>query len=619
MPDNDLYAVVRQAFAEFAREHVLGEPGGALSYAYIRVSTAGQADELRSGLPRQLAHVARTAAEKRLAIPIALVFADDHTGFEFQERPGLQALLAAIRKPDRPAHHLVIEEVDRLSRNSQWHQGYLLDIFAQLRLSVHFWKPYGSEIERAVFGAISEQGMRASIDRMVKGTLHKARSGRITAKNRAYGYLFADSQGRTSLDPHSEFRTDTHYVAHPDEAPVVREIYQRIGHNGETLYSVCNDLIERGVPTPRDSSYWSPGNVIKMIKNPLYKGEFVANRWMLVSEWNEEAQRMVKRQRARPAEQWIIVQVPALVSRNLWEATLANLSKNSRNSVRNAKQEYLLQSFLRCARCGSTYQVGGGTGPRINGKRTSRWYICRSYMTPRPIRKQQCCGSPYIRRDQIDPHVWRSVVAIITNPDILLNALAQEEDSDSELQEQLAYLERQLRQCEREDNQWDRAFAAEILTVAEYKEKRAAVRIRCDALDEQRQVLLDQLASRHEIDRKRAMVVEQLALIRATGVSEDLPFEEKRRIMRLLIDRVVIDTVDQWYRLEGVIKGTYQFGDKERSTRCSESGSGDSPRAGQGGGTGAGGAGGGGGDGAGGGAGGGAKGEFGLASKVRNT
>jgi site-specific DNA recombinase len=323
---------------------------------------------------------------------------------------------------------------------------------------------------------------------------------------------------------------------------------------------------------------------------------------------------MVKRQRARPTEQWIIVQVPALVSRDLWQATLANLTKNSRNSTRNAKQEYLLQSFLRCARCGATFQIGG-TDLRATGAPAARFYICRSFMTPRAIRKNHCCGSPYIRRDQIDPHVWRSVVAIITNPDILLNALAQEEDSDSELQEQLAYLERHLRQCEREDNQWDRAFAAEILTVAEYKEKRAAVRIRCDALDEQRQVLLDQLASRHEIDRKRAMVVEQLALIRATGVSEDLPFEEKRRIMRLLIDRVVIDTVDQWYRLEGVIKGTYQFGDKERSTRCSESGSGDSPRAGQGGGTGAGGAGGGGGDGAGGGA----KGEFGLASKVRNT
>jgi hypothetical protein len=390
------------------------------------------------------------------------------------------------------------------------------------------------------------------------------RANRRCGWNRAYGYLFADSQGRTSLDPHSEFRTDTHYVPHPDEASIVREIYQRIGHNSETLYSVCNDLIERSVPTPGGSPYWSPGNVIKMIKNPLYKGEFVANRWVLVSEWNEEAQRMVKRQRARPSDEWIIVQVPALVSRDLWEATLANLSKNSRNSVRNANQEYLLQSFLRCARCSSAYRVGGGTGPRINGKRTSRWYICRSHMTPQPIRKQQCCGSPYIRRDQIDPHVWRSVVAIITNPDILLSALEQEKESDSELQEQLAYLERQMRQCEREDNQWDRTFAAEILTVTEYKEKRAAVHIRRDALDAQRQVLLDQLASHHEVERKRAMVLEQLALIRATGVNEDLPFEEKRRIMRLLVDRVVIDTTEQWYRLEGVIKGTYQFGDEER-------------------------------------------------------
>lgn len=355
MNDHELKAVVRQAFDQLANHGVVGVPNGALAYAYIRVSSAGQADEQRSGLPRQLAHIAETAHASRLTIPFEFVYADDHTGFEFRDRPGLQALLTEIKKPKRPAHHLLIEDIDRLSRNAKWHQGYLLDIFAEHSVSVSFWKPFSSEIERAVLGAISEQGMRNSIDRMMKGTRHKATTGRVTAKEPAYGYMLVDSQGRPASDPASNYRKDSHYALHPDQAPIVREIYERIGRNGESLYQVCDDLTVRGLPTAGGAAAWSNGNVSKLLRNPVYKGEYAANRFRNVKEWNEHTQRMVRLVYERPQEEWIIIPVPAIVSAELWDITHATLQKHIRTSTRKLKREFLLQSFVRCARCNDRY------------------------------------------------------------------------------------------------------------------------------------------------------------------------------------------------------------------------------------------------------------------------
>ena len=84
--------------------------------------------------------------------------------------------------------HIVIEYLDRLSKNADWHQGYLIERIQESGQELVWWKPYHSRIERAVFGAISQDGMEQAIERMKAGTRKKAESGRVTAKVRAYGY-----------------------------------------------------------------------------------------------------------------------------------------------------------------------------------------------------------------------------------------------------------------------------------------------------------------------------------------------------------------------------------------------------------------------------------------------
>ena len=53
-------------FDALASNGVIGHPQGQPAFGYLRVSSAGQADEGRSGLPRQMMHIHEVAFENRL-------------------------------------------------------------------------------------------------------------------------------------------------------------------------------------------------------------------------------------------------------------------------------------------------------------------------------------------------------------------------------------------------------------------------------------------------------------------------------------------------------------------------------------------------------------------------
>lgn len=537
---------------------ILGAPHGELAYAYVRVSTSGQAEEGRTGLPRQLLHIHQCAIEKGLRVPFELLYADDHSGFEFQNRPDLQRFLHDVAQHNRYADHVIIENLDRLSRNAKWHQGYLLDTMEQSGLEVHFWKGFHSDIERAVMGAISEQGMRHEIERMYQGMKMKARSGRITAKTRAYGYLFADSEGRPSTDPASKYRKDTHYILHPDEAPVMREAYERI-IAGESLMNVCDSFERRGIPTPKASKYWTSANLSKMLKSPLYKGEFVANRYYKAKGWSERKQQTVMKVLQRPQEEWIISPVPPIVTPQMWEEAQKAQKRKLKTSTRKSKSDSLLQGMLVCARCGSNYRSGGTARPRKNIKRY--FYICNSYHGSPLQREHLYCKSPILYKDEIDPLIWEAVCQLITDPEILMGYIEEENEKfqRGELTDQLQYIERQLKQCEREAHQWDRAFAADILDIQEYQDKKHAVSLRQNELEQAQEKIADEMALVIAFERKREVIHDHLTMIQESGFALDLPFKEKRRIVAMLVDRVVIESEQGWYRIEGAIEGTYQF------------------------------------------------------------
>ena len=243
-------AVVRAEFDRLAQGGVIGAPDGKPAYAYIRVSSDEQAEEGRGGLPRQIEHVHDVARDKGFAITLDRVFSDDHTGFEFEGRPALTALRAEF-KNGRRADAIVMELYSRLSRNADWHQGFLLDEMKAHGVTPVFWKEYSSRIERAVMGAVDQEGMEQAIERMAEGTRRKARGGRITAKVAAYGYRLVDENGQEG----ARARRDTYYAIDPEKAEIIRFIFEEYALHNVTL-RVLADTLSRRYPTPMNKANW---------------------------------------------------------------------------------------------------------------------------------------------------------------------------------------------------------------------------------------------------------------------------------------------------------------------------------------------------------------------------
>lgn len=554
----------RSDFEALARNGYIGDPTGKPAYAYIRVSGSDQAEEGRSGLPRQIVHIHDVAFKHGYKIAWDLVYADDHTGFEFEGRPALTSLLEEVALPARRANIVVIEHLDRLSRNADWHQGYLLEKLKNLGLEAVFWKTFNSRVERAVLGAVAQEGMEHEKRRMMEGNLHKARSGRVTARVPAYGYKLVDGQGNEGLAA----RKDTYYAIRQDEAIIVHTIFRKV-MGGDALRKIAIDLEKMGIKPPKKSRHWEAVQVRLILTNEIYKGDFYAHRWehTKVQKPGKDGMsiRTVKIKRERPREEWIHVPVPAIVSADEWDAANRMLSQNARTARRNAKIPFLLTGLVKCAYCGwsccgTTHYKGRKGKPR--GK-PYRGYRCPHYSTrPKYLVKNIECRNSYIPCEILDNAVWKAVCEALLEPHLLIEALDNDATSanNRQLIEQIKYLEDSVESKRNEDEKLYKAYIAGVFDEQEYAARRQLLREETAKLTEELTRLQGRVLTPEQLQARKTDLVAMSGRIVAMGIPVDPPFELKQRIIRQLVDLITLNAREKWFTIEGAIRGEFAIG-----------------------------------------------------------
>lgn len=565
-------------FDTLAINDALGHPNGELAYGYLRVSSSGQAEEGRSGLPRQLLHVHETAVQHRLKIPWEYLFADDDSGFDFSDRPELSRLRQEYRSEKRRAHVVVIEHLDRLSRNADWHQGYLLDEMKQFGIRTVFWKQFASRIERVVMGAVAQTGMENEKLRMAQGTLHKARNGRVTAKTPAYGYKLVDSFGNEGPTA----KKDTHYGIREDEAKVVRFIYQKV-LEGYPLRRIAM-MLEGKYPPPKRFMHWEPKMVELIIKREVYKGEFIAHRSMQVkvprasqsagiTDMNPE---MVLRKIQRPREEWIVVPVPAIVTPEDWDQANRLISTNL--GRREAKEPFLLAGLITCATCGYSY-VGGRrmvpSGKKGNKVLITR-YRCASKASRLPtISKKIGCNQKQISMRILDHSIWYVIYEVLLNPQVLLDALEKEYNSEQneQVRNQVDFLNVQIRELKLEDEQLYKAYLVDVFDETEYAEHRSHITNQLQTLYAEIERIEEGLISPEQYEERKQEILAICQSAKINGLVFDTPFEVKQRIIRTIVDKITLNTNEGWFELEGVINGQYLFNNDDKDGEQIDNGS----------------------------------------------
>ena len=150
----------------------------------------------------------------------------------------------------------------------------------------------------------------------------------------------------------------------PDEARVVRQVFDWVGRERLTIGAVCRRLTRAGDVTRHGQTLWDRRVVWGMLKTPAYRGSAACGKTPqepLRPRRRAPRGRPLQPRRAVsmrdvPQPEWITIPVPALVAAEVFAAVQEQLRDNQR-PARQARRGALswLQGLVPCQHCGYAY------------------------------------------------------------------------------------------------------------------------------------------------------------------------------------------------------------------------------------------------------------------------
>ncbi len=502
---------------------------------YVRVSTQRQAQANTSApqLERLRAHL----QAEHFQLLEQDVFDDEGYSGASLKRPALDRLRDAAAQGlyDR----LLLTSPDRLARNYV-HQVLLLEELQSHGCKVEFLdRPLSQDphdqLLLQVRGAVAEYERTLIVERTRRGRLAKLKAGSLLPWTvPPYGY-------RTDPDRPRDPRTVRVDQA---QAAIVQEIFARYLRPGVSLYSLANELHSRSVLTPRGQQLWNLGTLRGILSNPAYTGLLyaqrkepkpVANRRSPLRPVGQTKYRYV----AQSPEHWLLVaRIPSLVTQEQFEHVQEKLSLNQRCARRNNHAtEYLLRALVSCGHC-QLAATGRARGTYV-------YYVCKGKGPAIWSRREQKCPGRLIRADQLDDLVWRDLSDVLQHPDSLQYALERAHGAHWEpdhLQKRRAQLQAGQAQLQRQLERLTEAYLSGVVSLAEYQRRREGIEQQAQSLGQtERRLTAD--ANQQSQVASLVRSVEDFAT-RVRGSLEQASFEQKRQLVELLIDRVIV-TDDQ--------------------------------------------------------------------------
>jgi site-specific DNA recombinase len=241
--------------------------------------------------------------------------------------------------------------------------------------------------------------------------------------------------------------------------------------------------------------------------------------------------------RLRPSDEWIGVPVPALISPERFAQTQQRLARNQQWATRNTRGQYLLRRLLSCRWCGLAMSVWN------NGRYA--YYRCRGMDVLANRGRREACHARQIPTTRIDAVVWEDVRQLLSEPTVLQDAVRRAREGGLDGDERTARqqdVRRRRAQVQRQIERLVDAYQAEALTLDELQTRRARLNDRLAELDREDHRLVAETAQQNKLQDLAARV-EDFRTAVADGL-EDASFEQRRTLVELLIERVVIDGSD---------------------------------------------------------------------------
>ena len=511
---------------------------------YARVSSESQTRDRT--IESQLADLHTRALADGMPPPPELIFRDDGYSGSTLVRPALERLrdTAAVGAIDR----LYIHSPDRLARDFA-HQILLIDELNRAGVDLIFVNhdiddtPEG-ELLVQIQGVIAQYERAKILERSRRGRQHAARSGAISALSGApYGYHYiTKSEG--------DGRADYRVVL--DEARVVRQIFEWVGHEHCSLREVIRRLKSQGIATRAGNAVWEPATVVGILKNPAYKGMAAVGKTCRVERrprlrprrgQSEFPRRNSCTRDTAPEEQYPIP-VPALVDEETFAAAQERLALNREHHGRPALAgRYLVQGLVVCSECGRAYY--GTNHAKSSGPKTTEvpgqaygYYRCWGTDSHR-FDGLRVCSNRTVRTDRLDAAVWEDVRGLLLEPERI----------EAEYRRRLEHpvgpgdrnreaIGKQVQGLKRRIARLTEMYEEGFLERDVFGTRMTSARTRLEALEAEARVAAEQESSEAELRLVIGHLETFVGQLR-TGLDQ-CDWESRREIIRALVKRIEI-------------------------------------------------------------------------------
>jgi hypothetical protein len=306
------------------------------------------------------------------------------------------------------------------------------------------------------------------------------------------------------------------------------------------LYQVAKRLSEAQIPTPRGGKRWNVASVRGILRSPTYTGVAYSGRTRPApARRRKSALQPVgpgQSQQPAPAEEWIAVPVPALISEETFEAAQHRLDRNVQMARRNnTTYAYLLRGLVSCGQCRLT--CGGRTlHPGYH------YYFCRGRTDALRVALGERCTARYAPAQTLDELVWQDLCRVLREPALITHELERAQMGawlPQALHARRQTLRDVLAQLERQQARLLDVYLAEVLEREEFARRRKEVAQSQHGFRQQLRQL-DAQAQQHVNVAALAQGIEAFGQ-HLQPTLDQLTFAQRRQLVELLIDRVIVN------------------------------------------------------------------------------
>jgi len=309
--------------------------------AYLRKSRAEEGESLEEVLNRHKTRLKELA--KNLNVGVVDWYEEVVSGESVSSRPKMQELLDAVA--DEQYHAVFCMDIDRLGRGDMQDQGLILSTFRRSETKIitpnrtYDLTDETDETMTEFLAFFARQEYKMIRKRMRRGTIACLQEGGYVA-NAPYGY----EQCRINKKPSLRIV--------PEEGRFVKLAFDRYC-SGVGATAIADELNTLG-SIPRRNDKWNKNSIRYMLRNPVYCGLTVFNRYSHTKKGTHGADRNIVR--ANSEDKW-------LVAPGLHDAIITKEQFNQAQDIRQGRVyprmniqdgtiKHQFAGIFRCSKCG---------------------------------------------------------------------------------------------------------------------------------------------------------------------------------------------------------------------------------------------------------------------------